>query len=245
MDFYSAISTYYSDIFPLNQEQIRFVQNMFPLSGNCRLIDVGCATGALSLHLAGNGYSMSAFDFDPEMVRLASEKVGSTGLVHFEQLDMRAMGAHFPEGTFDGVLCFGNTLVHLLSDEDLLTFLSAAFNVLKPGGTLAIQILNYDFILESSMTRLPLIENETIRFERYYEFSSGQAGPLVDFITKLTIKKDSLVLDNRVQLRAIRKQELENMLNRAGFSGSEWYGNFQRGELLPNSLPLVAVAVKI
>jgi SAM-dependent methyltransferase len=145
---------------------------------------------------SGNGYSMSAFDFDPEMVRLASEKVGSTGLFTlnslicgpWELISRRARS----------MVCF--VLGYLGSSaigRRFINVLSAAFNVLKPGGTLAIQILNYDFILESSMTRLPLIENETIRFERYYEFSSGQAGPLVDFITKLTIKKDSLVLDNR------------------------------------------------
>jgi SAM-dependent methyltransferase len=155
----------------------------------------------------------------------------------FEQLDMRQIDERFPEAYFDTVICFGNTLVHLLSDDDIRKFIQSAFKVLSPEGKLTIQILNYQYILENQIKSLPLIDNEHISFERNYEF--GDESGLIDFNTKLTVKSTGQEIKNSTKLYAIRQDKLQELLEEAGFSAIEFFGSFNREPITTASLPLV------
>lgn len=242
LKFYTSIAPYYQHIFPFNPDQIEFLRNVLPYNG-AKVLDVGCATGELAFALTHFGFPTWAFDFDPYMVQLAQRNKGEDEMFPvLEQLDMKQIGDHFPEAYFDTVICFGNTLVHLLSAEEVQQFISGAFQVLAPEGTLAIQILNYDYILENQVRSLPLIDNEEVRFERTYNFKEDSAR--IDFNTKLTVKSTGLELENTAPLRAIRKNEIRNYLEQAGFVQIEFYGNFKAEPLTTNSLPLIVTATK-
>jgi SAM-dependent methyltransferase len=241
-NFYTSIAPYYQHIFPFNSTQIEFLRNVLPYNG-AKILDVGCATGELAFALTHFGFPTWAFDYDPYMVQLAQRNKGEDEMFPvFEQLDMTKIGEHFPESYFDTIICFGNTLVHLLSSDDIQKFLNAAFKVLVTEGKLAIQILNYDYILEDQVKSLPLIDNEEVRFDRFYEFTEGSA--LINFKTKLTVKSTGLEMENSAQLFAIRKSELQEYLENAGFGQIEFYGNFKADPLTTNSLPLIVTATK-
>ena len=49
-----------------------------------------------------------------------------------------------PATAFDAVLCLGNSLPHLLTQADLVAALRSMAGVLRPGGLLILQNLNYD-----------------------------------------------------------------------------------------------------
>jgi hypothetical protein len=87
-----------------------------------------------------------------------------------------------------------------------------------------------------------LIDNEEVRFDRFYEFTEGSA--LINFKTKLTVKSTGLEMENSAQLFAIRKSELQEYLENAGFGQIEFYGNFKADPLTTNSLPLIVTATK-
>jgi glycine/sarcosine N-methyltransferase len=240
--FYTSIAPHYQHIFPFNPTQIEFLKHVLPYNG-ARVLDVGCATGDLAFALTHFGFPTWAFDFDAQMVQIArNTKPEEAMFPVFEQLDMRQIDERFPESYFDTVICFGNTLVHLLSDEDIRKFIQASFKVLLPEGKLTIQILNYQHILENQIKSLPLIDNEHIRFERNYEF--GDESALIDFNTKLTVKSTGQEIKNSTKLYAIRPDKLQELLVEAGFSSIEFFGNFNREPLTKNSLPLVLSCVK-
>lgn len=240
--FYTSIAPYYQHIFPFNPAQIEFLKHVLPYNG-ARVLDVGCATGELAFALTHFGFPTWAFDFDDQMVQIARKtKQEDSMFPVFEQLDMRQIDERFPEAYFDTVICFGNTLVHLLCDDDICKFIQSAFKVLSPEGKLTIQILNYHHILENQIRSLPLIDNEHIRFERNYEFESG--SELIDFNTKLTVKSTGQEIKNSTKLYAIRKDKLQELLAEAGFSSIEFFGNFNREPLPPTSLPLVLTCQK-
>ncbi len=240
--FYTGISKYYRHIFPANPEQVRFLSKVLPYNG-AKVLDVGCAIGDLSFALTRFGFPIWAFDFDAEMIEMAqNEKPENTMFPVFEQLDMRLMGGHYPESFFDTVICFGNTLVHLLNDDDIRQFLHGAYKVLAPEGKLTIQILNYQHILDNHIKSLPLIDNEHISFERYYVFEDDT--DLIDFNTKLTVKSTGQEIVNSVKLYAIRQNRLQELLEEAGFGSFEFYGNFKAEPLTNNSLPLIVTCQK-
>lgn len=240
--FYTSIAKYYQHIFPANPEQVKFLSTVLPYNG-AKVLDVGCAIGDLSFALSRFGFPIWAFDFDAEMIQIAQNaKSEETMFPVFEMLDMRLIGDHYPEAFFDTVICFGNTLVHLLNDDDTLKFIQAAYKVLSPEGKLTIQILNYQHITNNQIKSLPLIDNEHITFERRYEYENG--SDLIDFNTKLTIKSTGQEITNSVKLYAIRQNKLQELLKKAGFGSFEFFGNFKSEPLTNNSLPLILTCQK-
>lgn len=235
--FYTSIAQYYPHIFPFNPLQISFLRNVLPYNG-ARVLDVGCAIGDLSFALTHFGFPTWAFDMDSQMIEIAQNTKAEDAMFPvFEQLDMRLTDQRYPESYFDTVVCFGNTLVHLLNDDDIRQFFRATYNVLSPEGKLSIQILNYQHILDHQVKTLPLIDNDYVRFERSYEF--GENDDLIDFNTKLTIKSSGQEIKNSVKLYAIRQNKLQELLEEAGFGFIEYFGNFNGEPLKDNSLPLI------
>ncbi|MFY9150951.1 MAG: methyltransferase domain-containing protein [Prolixibacteraceae bacterium] len=240
--FYASIAQHYQHIFPFNPDQVEFLRQVLPYNG-AKILDVGSATGDLSFALTHFGFPVWSFDFDAQMVELAKKtKQEDTLFPAFEQLDMRNIAERYPESYFNTVICFGNTLVHLLSDDDIRKFIQASFKVLSPEGKLTIQILNYNHIIDHQIESLPLIENEHIRFERRYDFQEGT--DLIDFNTKLTIKSNGQEISNSVKLYALRKNKLQELLEEAGFTGFEFHGNFKRDPLQETSIPLIVTCQK-
>jgi len=236
--FYTSIAKYYQHIFPANPAQVKFLSNILPYNG-ARVLDVGCATGDLSFALTRFGFPVWAFDFEAEMIEMAQNaKSEETMFPIFEQLDMRLLDLHYPKAFFDTVICFGNTLVHLLNDDEIRKFLHAAHKVLSKDGTLTIQLLNYHHILENQIKSLPPIDNKFINFDRRYEFTEGSS--LIDFNTKLTIKSTGEVIQNTVKLYAITQAKLQELLEESGFEKFEYFGSFMSEPLKADSLPLIA-----
>ncbi|MBC8005797.1 MAG: class I SAM-dependent methyltransferase, partial [Verrucomicrobia bacterium] len=143
----------------------------------------------------------------------------------------------------DTIICFGNTIVHLLNDDDIRQFLRAAYHALAPDGTLTIQLLNYRHIVENQIKSLPLIDNEQVTFERSYAFT--QDSELIDFNTRLTVKATGQVIENSIKLYAIKQDKLHALLSETGFTGLEYFGNFERESLKADSLPLIVSGRKL
>ena len=241
MDFYQSIANYYHHIFPLNKLQVEFIQKSHHESPNqLSLLDIGCAIGDLSLELANNYKSVTAIDLDEEMINTAIEKAKDKTNLEFRDENMLHIDDAFGESSFNVIACFGNTLVHLESEEMVGVFFEKAKAALKPNGKLLFQIINYDRIIDQDIRSLPTIENDTIKFERNYEYLKEQNK--VNFETILSIKESIDQIKNCIPLLAIRKSSIEILLQNAGFTDIQFFGNFKRDQLTENSMPLIVEA---
>lgn len=245
MDFYSTLSRFYDDVFPLNSDQVKFVEGFFSHPyHNINVLDAGCGTGNLAIELAKTGFNVHAIDSEPRMIDNAKkkkERSSLSGSPIFDEADMRHIAQKFIPGTFNAVLSFGNTLVHLPDNNDIMTFLEGTRRVLKDNGYFLLQVLNYDFILDKKIAALPVIENENIVFERFYDFRDGK---FLEFITRLTVKSDERIYYNQIKLNPLRKNQIETYLSKAGFRDIRFYGDFTEGPCTMDSLPLIAAAKK-
>jgi 2-polyprenyl-3-methyl-5-hydroxy-6-metoxy-1,4-benzoquinol methylase len=239
MSFYSEIAEYYDFIFPFNKAHVEFVKNCTerPYGGKT-ILDVGCGTGDLTTALTEIGFRVTGIDYDREMLAEAKKKEKSS--VIFLQVDMRSLAAAFNPATFDAVLCFGNTLVHLSGFPEVEAFCRAVREVLKNKGKLLLQILNYDHVLDHGIRTLPLIENDLVRFERFYRHDDRTN--MIAFKTKLFVKKTQKEIENEILLYPMRKSDLEAALRKTGFTNISFYGDFDKRELSEDSLPLVVEA---
>ncbi|MDE5424263.1 class I SAM-dependent methyltransferase [Ancylomarina sp. DW003] len=242
MDFYQSISKYYQYIFPLNKVQIDFILSAKEDTKQLRILDIGCAIGDLSMDLANHFNEVVGIDLDEGMIDKAIEKSKEKTNLHFHLEDMLQIDQSYGENHFDLVVCFGNTLVHLESEELVSDFFSKAHICLAKGGKLLFQIINYDRIIDQKINFLPTIENDTIRFKRDYTLHSN--NKVVDFKTTLTIKETGESISNSIPLLAIRKANIEKLLKEAGFSNVKFYGNFKKDPFADGSIPLVVEARK-
>ncbi len=239
MAFYESISDVYDLIFPLNPAQLDFIRQGVGNIGRSHILDVGCGTGSLSLALAGICKDVTGIDPDGKMLELAREKAGGRhSNLQYLQLGMLDIGTHFDH--LDCIICFGNTLVHLSSQDEIFSFVSQSKKALTPGGRLMIQIINYDRVIDKGIKSLPTIENDQICFERLYHYDAIHGS--IDFETRLTIKSQDRMIYNSITLTPVRKTQLHKMLTEAGFHDISYYGDFKRGLLEPDSTPLVVEA---
>jgi len=239
--FYSSVARYYSGLFPLNPAQLMCIENELGSLKGCCLLDVGCGSGNLAYGLAGKGALVTAIDLNVALLSEAKNNRNHQNIT-YRKADMLHIARLFGRAKFDGVICFGNTLVHLSDIIQMRDFFNGVHTVLKQDGVFFIQILNYDYIFLNKTEELPTIDNETVRFERKYRFNPESR--IIRFGTRLTIKYTGEVIENETDLLGIGRSDLLQLLNIAAFSDIQMYADFKKTPTNGNHLPLVGVCRK-
>lgn len=240
MDFYSVLSRYYDEVFPLSDECSRFVQEKMKQNDN--LLDAGCGTGELVIQLCKRGFTAHGFDLDEGMILNAASSAAAAGFSGndlFRISDLADMKNHYDEQSRDCLSCLGNTLVHIPFNGQF-QFLQDAARILKPGGLLILQILNYNNILHEGL-KFPVIETEHCLFRRHYETTVIESE--LDFVTELEIKKSGDRYMNRITHYPLLPETLMAALSMAGYAGWETFGSYSGDQACTGTLPLIVTAV--
>ncbi len=255
-DFYSSIAELYDEIFPYKPVQKEFVEHHLKPKGSLGeqcVLDIGCGTGSLALHLSKSYSTIIGLDPDKEMLDLARIKALKFKAEHRDELEdlgtwvflekgMLDLENEFAPASFDAVLCFGNTLVHLADQEQIKSFLKQAYRIMKPGAELMMQIINYDRILDNQLDGLPTIENELIKFERRYSYPDQ--AEVIRFQTTLTIKETPQMIENDIPLLAIRPAWLNSQVEQTGFVNLKEFSNFKGEPFHVDAQPYILTAEK-
>ena len=241
MEFYQDLSRYYEDIFPLREDKINLVREY--ISSNGKVLDIGCSTGELAIDLSQLGFKLDGMDLNERMVEKARNKAQSLKEPpEFKIGDMRNLKELYQPG-FDGIICFGNTIVHLTDLEEIEDFFGQIYDLLDEGGYFIFQIVNYDRILDKNIDYLPTINNEekNLKFYRYYDFDKDKH--LIYFKTRLI--KDDQEIKHQIPLYPLRKKEISDIADKIGFDQIKYYGSFKLTEYdSENSMPLIGVLQK-
>lgn len=222
MSTYAELAPYFDAIFQLSESERAFYDRLAIGEGD-RVLEIGCGTGELVRFLSRYGATVAGMDLDETMVAVAQAKGIENDRVRFLVGDMAGIGRLFAPASFTHILCVGNTLVHLPSRESIAAFLGEAAGLLAAGGTLVLQVLNYGKILRERIDRLPLIENDQVRFERRYAPVPGT--PLLRFERSLTVRDTGQRYESTVDLYPLAMDELRQIVAPL-FAGVHWYGSF-------------------
>ncbi len=240
MKFYDQIVSAYDELFPFNEKQEEFLINQLGKNvWDSNILDMGCGTGSLSISLARKGAMVRAFDFNEQMVAVAKGKKPRALNLKFQQGDMMKLWALFPSVVFDALVCFGNTLVHLNSFNDIHYVSHDAAFRLKKGGKFMFQIINYDRVVAKGVTALPTIDVVNYNLVRNYHQKPGVIG----FETILTNKADGSKVVGEVPLLPLQRSEIEKMLA-SDFSKVDFFGGFDQTEWTEDSFHTIVVAEK-
>lgn len=244
MIFYEELSSVYDIVFPWNKTTNDFLKET--LNKDSKILDLGCGSGNYSISIAKDGYNVTGLDFDEQMIKNCISKATTENVdVNFIVSDMLKF-AEITDAKFDRIFCIGNSLVHLISPDDISKLIATCYNELKPNGDLIIQIINYDRILRFNINALPTIDKneEDIKFVRNYLYHEDTN--IIDFNTELTVKKNGSteVLENSVPLFPLTSDDLFKLLTKAGFTDIKFYGGFNKEKFSINSYALVVQGKK-
>lgn len=219
--FYSQLSAYYDRVFPFKQPVLDFLLMYLPPTG--RILDAACGTGTYSIPLAKQGYDVIGLDLETEMIKQARAK-DSARQVDFQVRDMLDLA---DLGTFNGLVCLGNSLAHLTDESQIDRFFANASDSLSSDGILIIQVVNFDKVMATfTPSHLPLLGDELVRFTRVYRPVSSEE---VAFESTLEVA-DGNIYTNTIKLRPILRAELEKKMMEAGFGSIQVFGDYQGGE---------------
>ena len=204
-------------------------------------VDMGCGSGVHTFALSGLGVNVHGVDLSEAMLERARMHAVELGLpAQFLTGDMRTaqpVGVH----GCDAVLCLGNTLPHLEDEEDLISTLASWRTMLRPGGVLLLQTVNYDRVLRDRERILGVRMTEDGCIVRFYDFTVPRIGFNVLVISRREAGTDQRLLSTG--LRPFSCEELMHGVNEAGFHDAMAFADLKRTQWTEDSAAVVIAAV--
>lgn len=146
-DFYDRLAPFYDTMNDWSARlafELPFLQQLFTQRNARSVLDAACGSGRHAVAFAQLGLRAAGADASPAMIALARQHAAEAGAdVRFEVAGFRDLAAYFSE-PFDALVCLGNSLVHVLTDDEMAATLRAFRDRLRPGGLLVLHNLNYD-----------------------------------------------------------------------------------------------------
>lgn len=202
-----------------------FFAALFAETGVKRVLDVGCGTGHHSRMFAELGPQVVGMDPSaPMLARARALTEGNNprfvpgGFADIPQLD----------GRFDFIAVLGNTLAHVETAPGLAESLVNMRGVLAPGGTLCIQLINYDSLQAEESRWLPVINRQAgdreFIFLREHRILDGRAEFTI--ITLIRSEGAWIRQVERDQHLALTSGILAPALENAGFGQVTLLGSY-------------------
>lgn len=134
-----------------------------------QVLDAGCATGLTARLFAERGIEAVGIDRSREMIKQARSGAQSSGpplsfiTGEFEKLPREL------DGQFDLIVCLANAIVGVETAAGLRKALRGFHRLLKPGGNLVIQMLNYLAVKEGVLRPIKASRHGDLVYERFNE----------------------------------------------------------------------------
>jgi SAM-dependent methyltransferase len=153
--FMDTMASAYLERTPWTELRLEAVRALVEPQAGDRVLDLGCAAGAISDHLSTLGCETVGVDAEPRAIEKARELFPS---LRFELADVADLP--FEDRSFDKAVAAD--LVEHLDDETFRSMLASVHRVLRPGGTLSIYTPNARHVIERLKARdLILAQNPT------------------------------------------------------------------------------------
>lgn len=209
---------------------------------NATIFDVACGTGEFSWRFAKCGYNTVGTDMSEDMLFVAAEKARLNGVtVPFVCQDMRELTLH---KKVDVISCACDGVNYLQNDEDALKFFKCARKLLKRGGIFMFDISSEYKLSEilACNTFADETENCAYIWRNMYDEESKLIKMDVTFFEKKEGESSYERFEETHIQRAYKKEEIFELLEKAGFNKITVYDAFTKDEAQAESERLQFIA---
>ena len=227
-DFYDYPDLY-DALLPIGGE-VPFYVDLARQQGGA-VLELACGTGQLTVPIALAGLPTVGLDQSSAMLDVAKKRASEAGAqVEFLQGDMRdfALGREF-----NLIIVTRNSLLHLLSTEDLLAAFTAIRRHLTPDGIFAFDIFNPNvgLLARPGGQRVPVMEASTSRWgllsvEATNDYDAATQVNRATWYISTPDQRDAWIVP--LFLRSIFPQELPLLLSAAGLELINRFGELDR-----------------
>lgn len=197
----------------------RFFVDVLRSRGVRSVLDVAAGTGFHSVRLIEAGFDVTTCDGNAAMLARAFENGKSRQLIlKTVQSDWRWLTRDV-QGTFDAIICLGNSFTHLFDEHDRRRALAEFYACLKHDGVLIIDQRNYDAILDKGFNT---------RHQYYYCGEQVVAEPehVDEGLARFRYRFPD-GSEYNLNMYPLRKEYMRRLLKEAGFRAIRTYGDFQ------------------
>jgi len=207
----------------------------------CRVLDIGCGTGSVTLRLAERGHTVTGVDPADGMLRVARMKDRES------KVDwVQAPAAEFTlPDRFDLAIMTGHVFQVFLDDAETLAALRNIHRHMAPGGRLILESRNPQDKAWQDWTREKTREQRIIdgigTVDVYYQIKDVE-GEHVTFDAVFTIEDTGETLVSESRLRFAPMGTIRGLLSAAGFAEVELLGWWDGTPYSEASPEIIAIA---
>jgi len=223
--------------------EMPFLEKTLRARSALSVLDTACGTGWHSIALARKGFAAAGSDVSPAMIERARQNAAESRVnVFFTVADFSRL-VKIP-GTFDALLCLGNSLPHVLSEPALRETFRQMKGKIRAGGAIILHNLNYDLRWKKQPRFFAAegnAENIVWRFADY-------GAEFITFHTALFERRGrdpagwSVKVNSTLQ-KPWQAADLDRILSEEGFQNIEHFGGLDGSAFAPGeSGDLVIVA---
>ncbi len=241
-DIYKSLAFDYDEFGPIENylgPEKDFFQKLFNDHKVNRVLDCACGTGQHLYMLSQLGYQLWGSDYSQSMLEVAEKNLKERGQsIPLCQCDFRYLESKF-DFQFDAVVCLTTALPHLHTDEDLLLAIQSMKKRLNRGGLLIFTSGTTHYTLT-----LPSIEVVVNREDFSRVFIKKHDNHL-QTIQILDIFHSPKRLEHNqydIVYRILLDNDYRRLLQEAGFSDIQIYGDYDMSAYDKGSRRLIAVA---
>ena len=118
-----------------------WVFRRFGHEGIHEVLDLGCGAGRLAVELSAKGYAITAIDKSPTMLKIARRNADE------RQVKLRLLRTQLGQlkvtGRFDAAYSVQDPFNYVLEEKELSNSLKRLKSLLRPGGLLVVDIMNF------------------------------------------------------------------------------------------------------
>ncbi len=226
--------------------EMPFIERTLAQSNARSVLDCACGTGEHAIALAQRGYRVAASDISAAMIARARENAARESVtIPFAVAGFQELRTTLRE-RFDAVLCLGNSLPHVLTDDAARDSLANMRDCLREGGVLILHNLNYDKRWKEKPRWFAVNSGELQGHETLVWRFADYGDELITFNIALFTKNAEgvwLVDVQSTPQHPYQKSEIDALLQRAGFRNLQFYGSLKGEEFdAARSGDLVVVA---
>jgi SAM-dependent methyltransferase len=221
------------------QRELPFLFTLIEHKKRARILDLACGSGRHAVALAQKGHEVIGLDLSPQMIAAATRHAEENDVnVQFHTADM-SNAKSIVTGSFDLILCLGNSLALLPSIDALKATFHGAHSLLTKDGYFVTQTLNFEEMHHTQFRFFPLksgttsVGNEVI-FARFFEpFSKASTATMVftGFIKTDIGWKTKTHIHHVLQ---ITHPLMEEILKTVGFTRIQHFANYQKHQFEPS-----------
>lgn len=202
------------------------------------VLELACGTGQIAIPIAAQGLPTIGLDLSKPMLQVATQRASALGVpATFVEGDMR----HFAlDRRFALIVVAHNSLLHLLTNADLLATFRTVREHLAPDGLFVFDIFNPDVrrLSRPRGQRFPVMDKTLdtfgpVRVEETADYDDATQVNHATWYISTPAQRDAWVVP--LVLRSIFPQELPLLLSAAGFDLVDRFGEVSRAPFAAGS----------